>query len=746
MKTPIIGQILETIESSPTLLQVDELVTAVSQTARRRPARVAIDELVSSGHLFITPRDHLVVAPGRSDVIGTFKRHVRGFGFCIPEHPAQHDDLFIPPGKHAGALDGDLILVRALKRGHRGGRPRFEGRVLDVLERARVQFVGPLQRQGRSWLIRPEGVQFPAPLYIADAPASGAQENDQVVVQIITFPDDTHDAEGVIVEILGERGVPAVDTLSIIRQHDIPEGLSDACADEARRLVERFDPQAAAADRLDLRDELTITIDPKTARDFDDAISVTRDQHGWQLGIHIADVAHFVHENGAIDLEARLRGNSVYFPDHVEPMIPEVLSNGVCSLQEGVDRLTFSAIVRIDDEGRVSNEKFGRSIIRSNKRLTYEEVTHIIEGKTGGFDPIVIELIAEMERLARCIRQRRIDDGMIVLTLPTPALITDDDGYVTDIQPEDQSFSHVIIEMFMIEANEAVARHLAKHDVSCLRRVHPQPEPGSGEILSSQLRAMGRDVPESMKPVHLQRLLAEIANTPQSFSVNLAVLKCMKRAEYAPVLDGHFALASTDYCHFTSPIRRYPDLTIHRQLAATLAGEPFDSAIDLSELGRQCSYTERRAEEAERELRSIRVLRFLEAHHLGSTCIGVVNGLTDMGLFVHLERWLTEGFIPVETLPGKEWEYDREAWTMRAVRGKQRIVLGDVVEAKLARVDVALRRLELTWEKTVSTSAPVTTASRPRKKKTTRKNTKRGGPPRKKRGRAAGRARNTRRR
>ncbi|MEE8487493.1 MAG: VacB/RNase II family 3'-5' exoribonuclease [Gemmatimonadota bacterium] len=497
--------------------------------------------------------------------------------------------------------------------------------------------------------------------------------------------------------------------MSMIRQYDLPHDFSKRCRNQARRVATAYDADHAGDGRIDLSRKTIVTIDPDNARDFDDAISLKHMKGEWKLGIHIADVSHFVKPGSALDDEARERGNSVYFPGHVIPMLPETLSNGVCSLQEGVPRLCKSAFIRYGSDGRVLDERVCNSVICSTRRLTYEEASLILDGRVGGFNRAVVNLVREMDRLARVIQQRRLAEGMLVLDLPSVELVLNDDGAVVDVVPEDQSFSHTIIEMFMVEANEAVARLLRAAKTPYLRRIHPDPDRHSGEAAAGILNGLGYDMDAHPGRFAIQQALKQVKGRPEALPVNLAVLRSMQRAEYSPKQIGHYALASDCYTHFTSPIRRYPDLTIHRLLDGYIRGELTDDHHDsnvpgthtLSQLGRHCSSTERRAEAAERELRTVKVLRFL-SDRVGDTLKGVITGVTDFGLFVQLDKYGIEGLVRREDLPDDWWTVLPESGCLVGENTGQRYSIGDSAEVTIVRIDVPSRNLDLHLDRRTS--------------------------------------------
>ncbi len=666
--------------------------------------RAEFTETVHSLHRegrVIIGEDAVVIPPRMSDtVIGVYQGHPRGFGFITPEISTDHGDLFVPPGRQLSAVTGDTVLARVKRQGKRGGRMVLSGQVIRILQRGRSQFVGQLQGGGQRWFVVPDGRTFHTPIVIPDAATRHIPAGTQVVVEITSYGEGPAEAQGVIAKVLGPPGDPDVDILSIIHQYQLPHEFPETCLEEARQAAHREPAGGTGGRRVDLTDRTIVTIDPDDARDFDDAISLERLADGWELGVHIADVSEFVRLGSDLDREARERGNSVYFPGQVIPMLPEVLSNGVCSLQEGVRRLVKSVFIRYDDSGRVLAERVADGIIRSARRLTYGEASLILDGKTGEFDAAVVAHLQNMGVLARAIQARRRDSGMLTLDLPRVELVLDPQRRVVDVRPEDTSFSHTLIEMFMIEANEAVSRLLTKRRMTHLRRVHAPPQPDATENLAAFLRAIGLTPSEAPDRAELQAVLTAVQGTPQAFSVNLAVLRSLQQAQYSPKREGHYALASEDYCHFTSPIRRYPDLTVHRLVNALLddSTPPDADPATLEPLGTHCSFTERRSESAERELHTVKILQLLAAH-VGETFQGIVVGVAEFGLFVQLDHYLIDGLIRLDDLPD-DWEVDTRRGCVRGRRSGRRFVIGARLPVIIARVDIGSRQLDLHLEET----------------------------------------------
>lgn len=665
--------------------------------------RSEVKALMRAGRVVLGGNNQVMLPQTPGPIIGRYRGHERGFGFVIPDSPVEHGDLFIPPGASLNAITGDRVAARITRKGKRGDDTRVEGEIVEIIERGQSRFVGELVQTDRAWSVIPDGTALRAPVLVGDVSATRARAGDQVVVEITQFPAECVPARGVIVEVLGRRGEPGIDTLSIMRQYHFPENFPDQVQEDARQCIRDHSLEHALRDREDVRGEVVITIDPDDARDFDDAISVQPLRGGgFELGVHIADVSNFVRVNRPLDREAHHRANSVYLPQKVVPMLPEILSNGLCSLQEGEPRLCKSAFIKYDKSGHRKHTRFANTVIQSTKRLTYRQAGMILDGGSHDYPAPVVELLRRMDRLARLIQKRRLQQGMIVLDLPEVELILDDEGMVTGVAPAESGFPHTIIEMFMVEANEVAAELLTRLHVPHLRRIHPEPPPDSHSKLGRFLGVLGQKLPERPTRSDLRFLLESVKNKPESFSVNLAVLRSMAQAEYSPRHVGHYALASRAYSHFTSPIRRYPDLLIHRLLDEYLRGRlavgkqrasvPSEQA--LFAIGKHCTYTETVAEDAERELRTVKVLQYL-SKHLGDIEDGVVTGVTNVGLFVQIRRYLIDGLVRFDDLQDDWWDLDPRGGCVIGQRSGRRIKIGDLLRVQIASIDIGLRKLEL---------------------------------------------------
>jgi ribonuclease R len=661
--------------------------------------KLAFEELHRAGHVVIGAKNLVSLPPLSGRIIGTFRANPRGFGFVTPLEPNSHGDLFIPPSATAEAMTGDIVAAKVVQKGKRAGQMRYSGRVVEILERAQNKFVGTLMKQSGGWIVQPDGTGFIEPISVDDVTAKNAREKDKVVVEILSYPTEKYPARGVIVEVFGRAGRYESEIKSINRQYHLPSEFDADCIEQTREAAAEFNPEHIGA-RDNITEKVIITIDPPDAKDFDDAISIERNTEGnWELGVHIADVSCFVAADSPLDAEAKIRGNSVYLPGETIPMLPEILSNGICSLQPGQRRFCKSAYLTYDREGNVLGRRFANSIIDSAQRLTYEDADRALKGRTKGIKPEVVKLLKDMEALSRVIEKRREKNGMIHLDLPETELVMDKSGRVVDAHPADDSYPHTIIEMFMVEANEAVASLLDRHDIPFMRRIHPEPDALGMKSLSQLVRAFGVSMPRVPDRAAIQELLAAVKATDCSFAVNLAVLRSFEKAQYAPLHIGHFALASTHYCHFTSPIRRYADLLVHRLLEYYLQNrsdlaKQVSAGLDLTEIGKHITFTEQRAEDAENELKTVLILQML-SKRIGEELDCVVTGLTNFGVFVQSQRFGIEGLITMGDLGGDVWKYNQKAQCVMGMRSGASIHLGKAIKVRIVSVNVPARQLNL---------------------------------------------------
>ncbi len=638
-----------------------------------------------------------------NEIIGTFRRAAAGFGFVTPQASTATDrseDIFIPKQKTLDAADQDLVRIR-LSRGHQDSKPDprgASGRIVLVLERHTNRFVGTYFERGKDGIVVVDGGLFETGILVGDAGAKNCRVDDKVVIEMVHFPSSQQEGEGVIVEVLGERGKPGVDTLSIIRQFGLPEDFSEKVLEDARQQAAAFNDETIPDNRTDFTTKTVITIDPQTARDFDDAISLERLENGhWQLGVHIADVSHFVPYHSELDNEAFYRGTSVYLPDRVIPMLPEIISNNLASLQPDRVRYCLTALIEMTDTGIPIATELFRGAIKSVHRFNYEEIDQYLandEPWRQKLTPGVFQLVRDMHTLAMKIRKRRMDGGAINLVLPEIKIDLDDDGKVCGAHTVENTESHQVIEEFMLAANIAVAQRLVDEKLFLMRRVHPYPTDAKLADLNNFVKGLGIDAENLQNRYEMKRVIEQSEGMPEQHAIHYAVLRSMQKAIYSPEEIGHYALNADTYCHFTSPIRRYPDLIIHRMVGDLIDGKKPESNFDrLTSLGKHCSELEKRAAEAERELTKLKLLNFM-SDKVGQTLHAIITGVEAFGIFAQGVEIPAEGLLPVANLPEDSYQYDRASRMLTGFKQDNQFRLGDQIEVKVAMVDPDRRMLE----------------------------------------------------
>jgi ribonuclease R len=676
------------------------LVDRWSERHERREIEEALERLAEQGVAVFWNNRWLALEARDDWAVGTFRASREGGGTVR----ATAGTLYVPEDRSRGARDGDTVVLKpsgqTWSRGRNRGMPVAS--VVRVLTSARVQMVGFLERRGKSWTLAPFDTRSRLRVEIG-GDRMGAVEGEYVVVEL-EGKGQGDEASGRVFERLGSVGEPGVDTTVVLRHFAIPDAMPEPVRAEAARFPEDPD-EADCRGREDLRDLLTVTIDGATARDFDDAISVERLPNGrFRLGVHIADVSHYVQEGSELDAEALRRGNSVYYPERAIPMLPEGLSNGLCSLRPQVPRLTVSAFLEIDLLGTVRQQRFSRSVIRSDRRMTYDEVRRLLEqgrpedeAEYGEILPMLLEARA----LMTCLYRARTARGSLDFDLPEGDVILDTDGVVVGIRPGERHAAHRIIEELMIAANQAVARELEEKGRPSIYRVHQAPDAQRLEELAEILAPLGIQLehdPDDPSPRSLQEVIRQVEGHPQEAFVSQVVLRAQQQAVYSPECDGHYALGTDHYLHFTSPIRRYPDLIVHRSLASLLAQKPSEEAderaVDLETLADHLSQTERRAEMSERELLQWKKVRFLEGR-VGERFTGRITGVKSFGLFVQLDGYFVDGLVPIATLGDEYFEYEAESHRLVGTRTGKVYRLADPVEVELESVDARHRGLDL---------------------------------------------------
>lgn len=681
-----------------------ELARALSAVGGQRRRLAALLEALEARGAVVRTRAERYGVPERMNlVVGRLQRNRRGFGFVIPERD-DIPDVFIPPERFGSAVHQDRVIARV--RGRSGPGRRAEGEIIRVLERAHRRVVGRLERRRHFAFVTPADPRLDFDVIVPAQDAAGAASGEIVIAEITGWPERPRSPEGRIVGRLGGEGEPGVDIAVIMFQYGLEPDFDPEVLEEARRLPQEVEPGDLHG-RLDLRDRLVFTIDGADARDLDDAVSLEEPRHArarWRLGVHIADVSHYVAEGGAIDREAARRGTSVYLVDRVVPMLPPELSNGICSLNPGVDRLTISVFMEIDERGRVVDYQLAPSVIRSRERLTYEAVYAMLAGGDAGLRrryEHLVPVLEDMHALARVLFQRRLGRGAVDFDFPEARVVLDEDGRPVDIQVRRRDLATQLIEEFMILCNETVARHHLRLEVPFLYRIHEEPDAAAVEAFEEFIAHFGlrlRRRGARLRPADFQRLLAAVKDSDEAYLISTVMLRTMARARYASEHQGHFGLASDCYTHFTAPIRRYPDLVIHRIIRELLVqgdlapGRAGQLEAALPGVAAHCSAMERQAEEAERETVDLKKVEFM-ADQVGEVFEGIISGVTNFGLFVALPNTV-EGLVHVSTMIDDYYHFDESRFALIGERRGRVFRLGDPARVRLVRVDHMERRLD----------------------------------------------------
>jgi ribonuclease R len=631
-------------------------------------------------------------------VVGRLDATRGGAGFVIPDKRDGMLDVFVPQQRLGGAVHRDRVVARIERKKSRGNP---EGTIIRILDRARSQVVGALQRGKHFGFVKPDSPLFHFDVYVAQEDLAHAEEGQKVVVEIDDWGDGTKNPEGRITKVLGDPDDPGVDILSIVLSHGLMTDFPPEVEEAAKRLTVDF--AAEAKRRLDFRDRLTFTIDPADAKDFDDALSlVPIEGDRFEIGIHIADVSHFVKYDQEIDDEAYERGTSTYLVDRVIPMLPERLSNELCSLVPGEDRLTYSVIVKMDGDAHVHGFDIAETVIRSRHRLTYAEAQAIIQGETPKPEHKDLRFpIQTLRRLAKRLSARRFERGSLDFDLPESRVELDEEGFPIDIKESVRLDSMRLIEEFMLLANEIVARHATKRKVPFLYRVHEQPSQEKLERLREFVGAMGHRLPHGdIQPDDLKRVLAEVRGKPEEELVNTVVLRSMMQARYATENIGHFGLAAEHYTHFTSPIRRYPDLVVHRVLKRLESGERWKDPAErekassqLERTAEHASIQERIAERAERDSIELKKVEFME-RHIGKRFKGRISGVRSFGFFVRLDEYFVEGLVHAHNLEDDYYEFHENSFALIGRNTGRRFRLADPVVVEVSSVNKQERQID----------------------------------------------------
>jgi len=694
-----------------------EIARKLGVSGRARVAfRSTLRDLERAGEIARIRKDRYVL-PAEADLVtGKLSVHPAGYGFLTSEKPGE-PDIFIAAENVGTAMHGDRVIARISPEPPAGRiKGRREGRVIRILERAHETVVGTLQRSRNFYYVVPDDPRFVHDIYVRPVAVeedrqsrTGATVGDKVVVRLDDWQSRHVNPEGEIIEVLGPASAPGVDVLSIIRKYHLPTEFSSDVLEQAERIPESVDAQQIAG-REDLRNQFIVTIDPDDARDFDDAIHVEKlPNGGWQLGVHIADVATYVEPGSALDREARRRGNSVYLPDRVIPMLPERLSNGVCSLKPEVDRLTHSVFIQFDKRGVAKSARFARSMIRSAHRLTYKEAYAILNSPP---QDRLGERLHLAWQLGALLRRKRFEHGALDLDFPEVKVWVDTQGEPIRLERLENDESHQLIEEFMLAANEAVARELKKRAIPTIYRVHENPDPDKLAEYREFALSFGYKVGDLTHRAELQRLLVEVRGKPEEQALKVGLLKSLKRARYDPRPLGHYGLAKTNYLHFTSPIRRYADLVVHRALGRD--GTPLPSTTspnterrsrsdapyhmaEIASIAEHISTTERNAADAEIDATQMKKLEFFQQQLAGrkpQIFSATVVDIRNYGLMVELPDALVTGLIHISSLTDDFYVFEPARRQLIGRRSRKKFKVGDDLSVFVARVDVFKRQVD----------------------------------------------------
>ncbi|CFX74023.1 Cold shock protein [Syntrophomonas zehnderi OL-4] len=656
-----------------------------------------IGKLEKEGEIVRTRRDKYGLPEMMNIYRGIIRLSQRGYGILVPDQPGAQE-IFVYGRNLNGAMHGDRVMVRIQERAAADQRP--EGEVIRAIERANQELVGTIQKGRHILQVIPDDPRQIYPVNVKPRKNLPVKKGDKVLVKITGWPDKNKYPEGTIVEIFGRQGQPGVDMQIVIKKHALREEFPPPVIAEAQKVTIPVSSQEISR-RRDLRDLRTVTIDGEDAKDLDDAISIEKTPGGYRLGVHIADVSHYVREDSKLDKEAFARGTSVYLIDKVLPMLPPELSNGICSLNARQDRLAITCLMEIDHKGKVQKHDIFKSVIRVKERMTYTAVNKIItdhDPETKSCYSNLVDDFLLMKELSDIIRRERTSRGALDFDFPESKVRVDETGFPIDILPVKRGAGEMLIEDFMIKANEVVAEYMYWQEMPTLYRVHEKPEGDALARLNQVLAVFGHKIQENkIEPYVFQKILRDIKGTPQENTISLLVLRSMKHARYVPQALGHFGLASKYYCHFTSPIRRYPDLIVHRVLSLMLDDKmnaKKKAALEsrMNKYGEQSSLQETKAEEAERELLDIKKAQYMQ-QFLGDEFVARISSVQSFGFFVQLPNTV-EGLVHISTIADDYYEFNDRNYTLVGIHTGKKYSIGAEVRVQLVSVDVDSAKID----------------------------------------------------
>lgn len=681
-------------------LTLEELALHFEINPRHRKTfEKIITDMEKEGQIIQTRKNRYGTPEKMNLVSGAIQGHAKGFAFVIPENP-EIPDVFISKENMNGAMNGDKVIARLTDREHKGKKK--EGEVIRILSRANGRVVGTYEASRHFGFVVPDDPRLGQDIFIPKGEALGASSGHKVVVEITEWPTGRRNPEGKIVEIIGFADSPGTDILVIIKKHQLPENFPEAVLKEAEGIPEQIQ-ESDLKGRLDLRDEIIVTIDGEDAKDLDDAVSIEKLPNGnHQLGVHIADVSYYVKEGSNLDKEAFNRGTSVYLVDRVIPMLPPRLSNGICSLNPQVERLTMSCIMEIDNNGDVKSYTIKPSVINAIERMTYTAVNKIIvdnDDETISRYSTIKDKFKLMEELQKILFNKRIRRGAVDFDFPEAKIILDESGKSIDVKLTARQIAERMIEEFMIVANETVAEHVYWLNLPFIFRIHENPDSEKISDLNEVLHNFGYHIKGSgeIKPKAIQDVIEKVKGTKEEKIINTIILRSMKQAKYSHVNVEHFGLASKFYSHFTSPIRRYPDLIVHRVLRESLKGQPTENKIkkmakNMAKFADQSSIRERKAVDAERETNDLKKVEFM-SNKVGEVFDGIISSVTSFGLFVELDNTI-EGLVHVSFMVDDYYIYDEKHYTLIGERTKKTYRIGDKVKVKLTKANLQDKNLD----------------------------------------------------